>query len=105
MQAPVLKSFSLPSTGGCGFSMGPIGQPGKVIVPEFPFMQPTIIMPNAPWEPMRILPPIPPPAPIAPVIYPQMTPVVGVAPAMVPPAITPCGGMGMGMGMPGIPPM
>ena len=75
------------SGGGC---MAPLGTPGKVIVPEFPFMQPTLIMPNAPWEPLRILPPIPPPAPIPPVVIPAFSSYAGVAPMPGWQASTPC---------------
>lgn len=83
------RTFVINGTGGgC---MAPLGTPGKVIVPEYPFMQPTLIMPNAPWEPLRILPPIPPPPPVPPMVIPSVAPALGIVPTPGWAPVTPCG--------------
>lgn len=73
MKMSILRpSFTL---GNCG-----CGMLGQIVTPPNPLFQPTVIMPNNCWEPIRILYPCPPPPPIAPMVYPAPIPAPIVGP-------------------------
>ena len=95
------KTFILGGSGmSCNPTLGVPGSLGRIIQGPYPNSG-AVIMPNAPWEPFRFIPPTPLPPPLPPMVFPPVQPMLSLAPGPWSNAVTPCN-VGMPMPPPGM---